>query len=60
MTDRLSKHELERLESDWVSKPSAIICARLAEALRQMGKLDESREVADTGLRRWKNNTSIT
>ena len=60
MTDRLSKHELEALESDWVSKPSAIICARLAEALRQMGSLDESREVADTGLRRWKNNTSIT
>lgn len=60
MTDRLSKHELEALEDDWVNKPSAIICARLAETLRQMGKLDESREVADTGLRRWKNNISIT
>jgi tetratricopeptide (TPR) repeat protein len=60
MTDKLSKHELETLESDWVNKPSAVICARLAETLRQMGKLDESREVADTGLRRWKNNISIT
>ncbi len=60
MTDKLSKHELEKLESDWISKPSAVICARLAETLRQTGKLDESREVADTGLRRWKNNTAIT
>lgn len=60
MTGKLSKHELEALEDDWVNKPSAIICARLAETLRQMGKLDESREVADTGLRRWKNNISIT
>ncbi len=60
MTDKLSKHEIEELESDWISKPSAVICARLAETLRQTGKLDESREVADTGLRRWKNNTAIT
>ncbi|RKZ10550.1 hypothetical protein DRQ25_02580 [Candidatus Fermentibacteria bacterium] len=60
MTGKLSKHELEALEDDWVNKPSAIICARLAETLRQMGKLDESREVADIGLRRWKNNISIT
>jgi len=60
MTGKLSKHELEALEDDWVNKPSAIICARLAETLRQMGKFDESREVADTGLRRWKNNISIT
>ena len=60
MTAKLSKQELETLEDDWIKKPSAIICARLAETLRQMGKLDESREVADTGLRRWKNNISIT
>ena len=60
MTDKLSKQELETLESDWINKPSAIICTRLAETLRQMGKLDESREVANTGLRRWNNNTSIT
>lgn len=59
MTDKLSKHELDKLESDWISKPSAVICARLAETLRQTGKLDESREVADTGLRRWKNNIAI-
>ena len=60
MTDKLSGQELETLENDWVSKPSAVICARLAETLRQMGKYDEAREVADTGLRRWKDNTSIT
>lgn len=60
MIDKLSKHEIEKLESDWIIKPSAVICARLAETLRQTGKLDESREVADTGLRRWKNNTAIT
>ncbi|MEN8207784.1 MAG: tetratricopeptide repeat protein [Candidatus Fermentibacteria bacterium] len=60
MTDNISRHELEKLEDDWVSRPTAVICARLAEALRQMSRLDESREVAVTGLRRWKNNISIT
>ncbi|NOQ22618.1 MAG: tetratricopeptide repeat protein [Candidatus Aegiribacteria sp.] len=60
MTDNVSVRELEKLESEWVSNPSSILCSRLAEILRQMGRLDESREVADTGLRRWKNNTSIT
>ena len=60
MPESASRQELEKLESEWLSHPSATLCARLSEMLRQMGNLHESREVADTGLRRWKNNASIT
>ena len=59
MTDNVSRRDLEKAESEWISNPSPMLCARLAEILRQDGRLDESREVAETGLRRWKNNTSI-
>ncbi len=60
MTDNVSRQELEKIESEWISHPSPMLCARLAEILRQMGRGDECQEVAVTGLRRWKNNTSIT
>ncbi len=60
MADDISRQDLERIESEWVSNPSPMLCARLADTLRHMGRLDESRQVADTGLRRWKNNISIT
>ncbi len=60
MPSNISRRELENIESEWVSNPSPILCARFADILRQMGRYDESRDVADTGLKRWKNNTSIT
>lgn len=59
MADNMSRQELEKVESDWISNPSAILCARFADLLRQTGRLDESREIASTGLIRWKNNISI-
>lgn len=60
MTDNESRRDLEKAESEWINNPSPMLCVRLAEILRQAGRLDESREVAETGLRRWKKNTSIT
>ncbi len=59
MADNVSKKDFDKIESDWVSNPTPMLCARLAEILRQMGRFDECREIADIGLRRWKNNTSI-
>lgn len=60
MANNVSRQELEKVESEWISNPSPLLCARLADLLRQAGRLDESREVADSGLKRWRNNTSIT
>lgn len=60
MADNISRQELEKVENDWISNPSAILCARFADLLRRKGRLDESREVASTGLIRWKNNISIS
>ena len=51
--------EIEKLDSEWVKHPTPTICARLADLLRQEGRLDESLEMAEIGLRKWKGNTSI-
>jgi len=55
----ISDRDLEKIESEWISNPTPMLCARLAEMFRQAGRLDESREVANTGLKRWKSNASI-
>jgi tetratricopeptide (TPR) repeat protein len=60
MVDNISRQELEKVESDWISNPSPVLCARLADLLRRNGRLDESRAIASTGLARWKNNISIS
>jgi len=60
MTDKVSRAELESVESEWVSNPSPILCARFSELLRRAGRLDESRKTATGGLKRWKNHISIT
>lgn len=59
MADNGFVREIEEVESEWVSKPSPILCARLADLLRQRGRLDESLEIATIGLKKWKKNTSI-
>ena len=60
MVDNTSRQELEKVESDWISNPSPVLCARLADLLRRAGRLDESRSIASTGLARWRNNISIS
>lgn len=60
MVDNTSRQELEKIESDWISNPSPVLCARLADLLRRNGRLDESRAIASRGLTRWKNNISIS
>jgi len=59
MDDKVSIQELEKVEGEWISNPSPILCARFADLLRRMGRLDESRKVAEKGLNRWEKNTSI-
>jgi tetratricopeptide (TPR) repeat protein len=54
-----SDRELEKIESEWISNPTPMLCARLADMFRQAGRLDESREIATSGLKKWKNNASI-
>jgi tetratricopeptide (TPR) repeat protein len=51
--------ELERVESEWVSSPSPILCARFSDLLRQSGRYPEAFKIAEEGLKKWKNNTSI-
>lgn len=60
MADNISRQELEEVRNDWISNPSPILCARFSDLLRRTGRLDESREIANTGLTRWKNNISIS
>lgn len=60
MAEKVSMEELDNLESQWVSRPSPILCARYADLLRQAGRLDDARKIAADGLKKWKNNISIT
>jgi len=50
---------LGELESEWIRNPSATVCARLADLLRQAGRLDEASELAAGGLRKWPGSASI-
>ncbi|MCD4846599.1 MAG: tetratricopeptide repeat protein [Candidatus Aegiribacteria sp.] len=52
--------EIEKLDNEWVKHPTPTVCARLADLLRQRGRLDESLEMAEIGLRRWNGNISIS
>ncbi len=52
--------EIEKLDNEWIKHPSPVICAHLADLLRQVGRLDESLEIAETGLKRWNDNISIS
>ncbi len=52
--------EIEKLDNEWVKHPTPTVCARLADLLRQGGRLDESLEMTEIGLRRWNGNISIS
>jgi tetratricopeptide (TPR) repeat protein len=60
MADKISMEELQRIESEWVSHPSPILCARLSDLLRQSGRYDESLDIAEEGQKKWNNNASIS
>ncbi len=51
--------EIEALDNDWIKHPSPTVCARLADLLRQGGRLDESLGVTEAGLKSWNDNISI-
>jgi len=59
MAGEFSIRELEKVESEWFSNPSPVICSRLADLLRRAGRHDEAKEIALGGLGKWKDNTSI-
>ena len=60
MANNVSAQELEQVESEWVSNPSPILCARFADLLRQSNRFDEALKIAEEGLEKWKNNNSIS
>ncbi|MFO8182878.1 MAG: tetratricopeptide repeat protein [Candidatus Aegiribacteria sp.] len=60
MADNRSARELEMVESEWVSNPTPILCARFADLLRQSGRFNEAFKIAEEGLGRWKDNNSIS
>jgi tetratricopeptide (TPR) repeat protein len=60
MASKVSVQELEQVESEWVSNPSPILCARFADLLRQSGRFDEAFKIAEEGLKQWQNNSSIS
>ena len=51
--------EIDDLYQKWISSPSAVVGARLADRLRQTGRLDEAAEVAGQGLEEWPTNLSL-
>jgi tetratricopeptide (TPR) repeat protein len=58
MPDAL-ENEIRGLYDDWISSPSASVCARLADRLRIAGRPDEALEVASRGLQDWPANNAI-
>jgi tetratricopeptide (TPR) repeat protein len=50
---------MEELESEWIGNPSPTVCARLADLLRQAGRLEEASELATAGLRKWPGSGTI-
>src|SRR6056297_672857 len=51
--------EIDDLYQKWISSPSAVVGARLADRLRLTGRLDEAAEVAGQGLEEWPSNLSL-
>ena len=51
--------EIDDLYQKWISSPSAVVGARLADRLRVTGRLDEAAEVAGQGLDEWPSNLSL-
>ncbi len=51
--------EIDELYQKWISSPSAVVGARLADRLRQTGRLDEAQEIAHQALEEWPANLSL-
>lgn len=51
--------ELQELYQEWFSAPTPVICARLAERLRQSDRASEAADVALKGQEKWPGNISV-
>jgi tetratricopeptide (TPR) repeat protein len=51
--------EIKQLYDDWIANPSAVVCARLADRLRQAGRTAEALDVTNRGLEEWPANAAI-
>jgi tetratricopeptide (TPR) repeat protein len=51
--------EIDDLYQKWISSPSAVVGARLADRLRVSGRLDEAAEIAGQALEEWPGNMSL-
>ena len=51
--------EIDDLYQKWISSPSAVVGARLADRLRVSGRLDEAAEIAGQALEEWPANMSL-
>ncbi|MBN1435371.1 tetratricopeptide repeat protein [Candidatus Fermentibacterales bacterium] len=52
-------NEIQELYSEWIDHPSPLVCTRLAERLRSVGRAEEALEVAKHGVEEWPNHLSI-
>ncbi len=51
--------ELQELYQEWFSTPTPVVCARLAEKLRQGKRASEAADVALKGREKWPGNISV-
>lgn len=51
--------ELKELYQEWFSTPTPVVCARLAERLRQVGRASEAEDVSRKGQEKWPGNISV-
>lgn len=51
--------ELKELYQEWFSTPTPVVCARLAERLRQGGRASEAEDVSRKGQEKWPGNISV-
>ncbi len=51
--------ELKELYQEWFSTPTPVVCARLAEKLRQSERASEAQDVARKGQEKWPGNISV-
>lgn len=51
--------ELKELYQEWFSTPTPVVCARLAEKLRQCDRASEAEDVARKGQEKWPGNISV-
>jgi tetratricopeptide (TPR) repeat protein len=51
--------ELKELYQEWFTTPTPVVCARLAEKLRQGNRASEAEDIARKGQEKWPGNISV-